>query len=458
MLDVISIVPGAEWPAIPSARASQLLALQFQLERSQWHSISELRATQLRQLASVVAHAQTTVPFYRERLTDLGCDQNEAVDLRDWQSVAVMTRSEIQAAGDQVHSRDRAPHHGEPTVMMTTGSTGRPVATLSTTLTRMMWNAITLRPHLWHGRDLSKKFATIRWRDTPDSKLSETSRSEYWGTATAGVVRTGPAVAIDIRTPLERQAEWLIEEDPDYLLTYPSNALALIRHFRKSGQRLSNLRELRTFGEMLDPQLRMLCREVWDVPLVDNYSAQEFGHIALQCPESNAYHVQSESLLVEVIDKNGRPCTPGQIGRVVVSTLQNFAMPLLRYEIGDYAEVGEPCRCGRGLPVLNRIVGRSRNMFRLPDGRQIWPSLSLEGQTVPAAAQQVAQFQVIQRRIDRLQVRLVTGGPLRQHDEEELRRWLHRSLGYPFEIDFDYVETIQRSAGGKYEDFRSEVE
>jgi len=209
---------------------------------------------------------------------------------------------------------------------------------------------------------------------------------------------------------------------------------------------------------MLDPQLRMLCREVWDVPLVDNYSAQEFGHIALQCPESNAYHVQSESLLVEVIDKNGRPCTPGQIGRVVVSTLQNFAMPLLRYEIGDYAEVGEPCRCGRGLPVLNRIVGRSRNMFRLPDGRQIWPSLSLEGQTVPAAAQQVAQFQVIQRRIDRLQVRLVTGGPLRQHDEEELRRWLHRSLGYPLEIDFDYVETIQRSAGGKYEDFRSEVE
>ena len=81
------------------------------------------------------------------------------------------------------------------------------------------------------------------------------------------------------------------------------------------------------------------------------YSCEEAGYIALQCPQAEHYHCQSESVLVEVLDDEGRPCTPGQVGKVVLTALHNFAMPLIRYENQDYAEVGPPCACGRGLPV-----------------------------------------------------------------------------------------------------------
>ena len=76
---------------------------------------------------------------------------------------------------------------------------------------------------------------------------------------------------------------------------------------------------------------------------------------------------------MEVLDNHGRPCKEGETGRVVLTDLHNFTMPLIRYEIGDYAEVGPPCACGRGLPVLARILGRSRNMLTLPAGDRIWP-------------------------------------------------------------------------------------
>jgi phenylacetate-CoA ligase len=264
-------------------------------------------------------------------------------------------------------------------------------------------------------------------------------------------------VAIDIRTPIDAQAEWLIEEEPDYLLTYPSNAAALAQHFLDHQIRLQNLCQVRTFGETLDPRLRPLCKAAWQVPVVDNYSSQEVGYIALQCPESEVYHVQSESLLVEVIDDAGAACGPGQVGRVVVSTLQNFAMPLLRYEIGDYAEVGQGCGCRRGLPVLQRILGRQRNMFRLPSGKLIWPSLLLDGDAIPPAAASIRQYQIIQRTIDRLEVRVVAEDRLTESAELELSEWVGRSLGAQFTIDFIYVPSIARSVGGKFEDFRSEV-
>jgi len=132
--------------------------------------------------------------------------------------------------------------------------------TRGTTLTRMMWNALTLRQHLWNERDLSKKFATIRDRSTSEENLSQTVRADTWGTATAGIVKTGPAVAIDIRTPIDRQAQWLIEEEPDYFLTYPSNAVALAQHFLDNHLQLQNLCQVRTFGETVDPRLRDLCR------------------------------------------------------------------------------------------------------------------------------------------------------------------------------------------------------
>jgi phenylacetate-coenzyme A ligase PaaK-like adenylate-forming protein len=212
---------------------------------------------------------------------------------------------------------------------------------------------------------------------------------------------------------------------------------------------------VRTLGESLDPETRALCREAWGVPLTDMYSAEECGYIALQCPEGEHYHVQSEGVLVEVLDEQGAPCAPGQVGRVALTPLHNFATPLVRYELGDYAEVGEPCACGRGLPVLKRVLGRVRNMLLTADGRRFWPLFGGRGFGDIAP---VLQHQAVQKALDLVELRLVVASPLSAEQERRLEERALSRLPPGFRIAFSYPARIERSAGGKYEDFVSELD
>ncbi len=277
--------------------------------------------------------------------------------------------------------------------------------------------------------------------------------------STSDVVHTGPSVGLDVHVGIDEQVKWLIREAPEYLLTYPSLAVALIEHMQRDGLTLPSLREIRTFGELLDPRLRPLCQRVLGISVRDSYSSQEVGYIAIQCPATEEYHVQAESLLVEVIDDHGQPCKPGEVGRVLVTTLQNFAMPLIRYEIGDYAEVGEPCPCGRGLPVLRRIVGRQRNMAILPDGREIWPCTSdtLLQPEFMEHLPPISQFQVVQVQPDAVDVYIVAERKLTDDEEPLISGLIYEAFNWPMQVNIVYVDEIKRGAGGKFEDYRCDV-
>jgi phenylacetate-CoA ligase len=257
-----------------------------------------------------------------------------------------------------------------------------------------------------------------------------------------------------IAAPASEQAKWLHRCDPDYLLTYPSNLTALVPAMREAGLRLTRLREVATMAELLPAETRAMVRDAWNVPIRDTYSAKEVGYMAIQCPEREQLHIQSEVALVEVIDDAGRPCAPGQIGRVVVTPLHNFAMPLIRYEIGDYAEVGSPCACGRGLPVLTRVMGRVRNILIGAGGERYWPSF---GTTRFRNLAPVRRHQFVQKRRDGLEARLVVERPLTADEEGNLRAHILSRLPEPFEITFTYVDDIPPSEGGKLENFISEV-
>jgi len=452
ILDVLSMVPGIAWPAIPNGRASQLLAVQFQLERSQWWPPEELAKWQARQLGMLVEHAYRTVPFYRKRFDDFGVSPGTTEGSQQWANVPLLTRGDIQQAGGDLHCVDGPKQHAPLSTTTTSGSSGQPVTTLGTTATRLFASALLLRQHLWHRRDFSLKLAAIRTR----ANAPYESVSENWGNGTLDIVRTGPAVGLDVRSSVAEQADFLLRHDPDYLNTYPSLVFALAQHFMSCDRRLTRLREVRTFGEILEPKVRKACREVWGVPVVDSYSSEELGTIAVQCPDNEHYHVQAESVLVEVLDEHGRTCRPGEIGRLVITSLHNFAMPLIRYDIGDYAEVGERCSCGRGLPVLKRIVGRQRNMFLLPDGRHVWPTLEVTPEEV-ATMPPLQQFQLVQRTVESVELLLVTPRRFTAVEEQFMRHLVDRSLGCPLDLKISYVDEIPRGASGKYEDFRSEV-
>ncbi len=185
--------------------------------------------------------------------------------------------------------------------------------------------------------------------------------------------------------------------------------------------------------------------------MTDCYSSQEIGYLTLECPDAPLHHIMSEAVIVELLRDDGTPCGEGELGRVVVTDLHNFATPMIRYAIGDYAEAGPPCPCGRGLPTLKRIVGRERNLLRLADGRRHWP---LVGGLNFRDVAPVSQYQVIQHSFEGVELRLVCERPLTAGEEADLIAMMLAALGHDFAIDLSYFEDrLPRGANGKFEEF-----
>jgi phenylacetate-CoA ligase len=436
------------WPAVPDNDGALLLAVQFQLAQTQWAAPADIELAQFQQLGNLLKHAYATIPFWRERLEAAGYDQRAETPAPSWfRALPVLARAEVQALGDALLSSRVPPEHGKVARGQTSGSTGRAISFHVTQVSQIFWLAFTLRDHLWHRRDLAGKLAAIRIK-------VENESGPGWGPATDVAFHTGPSATLNIRTDIDEQLAWLDLHDPDYLITHPSNLRALVRRAMEKGWRPRRLREARTFAEALPEDLRALCREAWNVKLCDVYSAEEAGYIALQCPDHEHYHAQAENLIVEVINDRGDPCGPGETGRVVVTTLTNFAMPLIRYEIGDYAVGGAPCPCGRGLPVIERILGRKRNMLRLPNGRRYYPSFPADEW---AGIAPIRQLQVVQRTLEEIELRLVAERPLTAAEEARLAAAFQRTLAHPFRIALAYRDEIGRSGNYKFEDFISEL-
>jgi phenylacetate-CoA ligase len=449
-----SAIPGVVWPAFPSGKAGQHLALAFQLEQSQWWSPEALLRMQLVQVRELLIHAGRTVEHYRKTLQQVGLRPGAGpLTMEQFRRIPLLTRATVQELGPRLRAADLPAGHGDTWTVRTSGSTGRPVVGMQTEATEAIQSALSLRDLLWHGRDPTAKQALIvAVEDPSEAQPPAGRRYRHWDPLTTLLVDTGPASLLSLVASHAEQKEWLLREDPVYLITYPTNAVGLARVFAEDGARLENLREIMTMGEAVAPATRALAREVFGVPLTDTYSSREIGSLAFQCPHHDAYHVAAENVLMEVLHEDGRACEPGEIGRVVVTHLHNFATPFVRYALGDYAEVGKPCDCGRGLPVLTQIMGRRRNMLMRPDGSTYWPAVGIETLSLVIPCR---QMQIVQTAVDALEVRMVPRGPVTAEQREALAARLHRTLGYPFKVETVVVNEIPRGRGGKHEDFLS---
>ncbi|EDY19997.1 conserved hypothetical protein [Chthoniobacter flavus Ellin428] len=434
---------------------SQMMAALYQLEESQWWSPEQLQESQFDQLRLLCAHAEKEIPFYRQRFQQAGVGDFARLTLDDWRRLPILSRSDFQGREELISTQHIPAPYQVTGSIATSGSTAQPIRVSTTNLTQFLWNAFTLREHQWHYLDFSKKLSSIRYLNQREAGYPHGMALGNWGPPATLLYHTGPCSILDSKsTTVLQQWEWLTREKPAYLVTYPSILTELIKHSAHSHQQPPEFSEIRLFGETVDAELRDLCRETWGVRLTDTYSANETGPIANQCPEEPHYHVQSENLFVEILDDQNRPCAPGKIGRVVITTLHNFATPLIRYAIGDYAELGPPCSCGRGLPVLKRILGRVRNILTLPNGEKRWPVL---GWGKLSRIAPIVQHQLIQKSLQKIEARLVVREKVAATQEEEIKHVIRKSLGEDFEIVLSYPESIERSPTGKFEDFKSEI-
>ncbi len=302
-------------------------------------------------------------------------------------------------------------------VTRTSGSTGIPVEVQRSYLSKLWWSATNLREVLWHKRDLSQSFAIIR------PSVEEEIFQEQWGPAFSLLGRTGPLYAHPVSGDLNG---WLQKIQPGYLMVYPSILETI------DLKPLISLKGIKTTGETLYQKSPLIA---------DMYSSEEVGTIAIQCPDNrDVYHVM-ENILVEILDEEDRPA---DVGRVILTDLTS---PYLhRYEIGDYAELGQ-CSCGRGLQTIKKILGRRRNQVLLPDGSTHWPRIgSLEYRKIAP----IQRFQLVQTGRTTLEFRLIVKSLLTEQQKKAFSQLIHRWIGYPFEIDFVYVDEFPK---GKFEEF-----
>jgi len=431
--------------------AAPLAALMQQLEHTQWLPAAAIALRQQQQLLEIAVHAEIHSVQFRSRMQAAGLRPQQLSTREGLRRLPVLRRRDVQAAGETLFCTQIPHAHAPVAESRTSGSSGEQVRVKRTAVSRLMWLAMTLREHLWQRRDFRGRLAIIR----DDYLQAEQVDWPTWGPPASLLFETGTSHALAVRAGVARQFDWLQSINPDYLLVYPTNLAALLAQFEQRGLRLPRLRQIRTINETLTPDVREAARRVLGAGIADTYSSAEAGVIALQCPESGLYHVMAETLVLEVLDEQGEACVPGQVGRVVVTDLHNFATPLIRYDLGDYAEMADACPCGRGLPALKRIAGRRRNMVRLPDGRSLWPAI---GGLRYREIAPIRQFQFVQRERDAIEVRLVSDAPLSADQERRIGDLIREALDFAFKLQFTYfAEQIPRGPGGKFEEFICEL-
>jgi phenylacetate-CoA ligase len=439
---------------LPGARAQAAFANQLRLAGSQWLKREQLENYQLARLKSVARFAERRTEYgRRHRLFErIHGAANLADALRE---LPILSREHLCHHPEELKPDWLPKGHEVTSELRSSGSTGLVVRLHGGNVWARWQRILGLRSNLWAGRDFRRSLAAIRRRPHGEAAYPDGTRGKRWAVPADVPFPTGPSFLLNAYTSLDEQWDWLKRVRPSYLFTHPS----ILRNFARREDAASlGLQGVSTLGEVVDAHLRALVRETFNLSIHDAYSSEETGTIAIQCPDSSAYHVQSEALIVEILNDRGAPCGDGEIGRVVVTPLYNLTTPLIRYELNDLAETGGACACGRGLPMLKRIMGRRRNLLTTPDGRQYWPALRLIQDIV-----RVREHQYRQVAPDVIEVWLAVDGEVSAEQEEKMRAALTaRFLGgegvpAPFEFRFHYIPEFPRNPNGKHEEFVSYV-
>ena len=410
------------------------------LEQSQWWTREQLESRQQAALARIVAHHSEHNTSFKQRLAAQGLAAEDVSTLAGLARLKPIAKRDIQQAGPAFNSEAVPPSHLPIRKSQTSGRTGEPVTILKTEMNHQFFCALMFREHSWWKHDYKHKLASVR------AVHRQYDENPNWGGPVAAMFRTGPAIGVPLNLDVRQQLDYLNKFNPDMLSIHAGVLAAMCSIWESEGYTL-NLKAIKNVGETLHPNLRERVKKITDVDILDVYSSSEVGLISIECPGTGLQHTMEETLLVEVLNEAGLQCKPGELGRVVITDFYNTVNPLIRYDIGDYAEVGEPCTCGRNHRTLKRVVGRERGLFRRANGDRFWPTA---GQYAAEKVVKVNQWQIIQHSLEDIEYKLVTDELLTEEQHSKLLEIFRKTLGFDCVRITEY--RTQLPTDGKYEE------
>ena len=401
------------------------------------YSGQRIRSVQNERLRRLLSYSFCRVKYYREAFEQAGVTPDQIRSVDDLPRLPILTKQELR---DRLW--DFLPHDLPACrVTRTSGSTGVPVCIFADWHSRRLNSAATVRfltavgiPLV--GRPMLNLLKTV----------AEPRRAPEWIIA-QGLHRKHYLNPYILSPENCRYAEILIGRLKRPILSGISSSLRAFAYAVRDG-RFPHFEPavILTGGEMLLPEVRELIERTFGRKVHDLYACNETRNIAWQCRRACGYHINADNVIVEIV-RDGKPAPAGEVGEVILTDLNRYAMPIIRYRNGDLACLAkEPCPCGCQLPMLAGIVGRTGQNIRLPNGSVVlWNHLKSQ-MTHPL----IRQFQLEQDRKGDFTIHYVPDkkGDIRELDTLLLRRF-HAMLGDTIGIEIDHVEVIPPAPGGK---------
>lgn len=398
------------------------------LNDSQWWSEDRLRNYQEEQLRELIEHAYQNVPYYRDLFDNQGLSISDIQTVDDLSKLPRLRKDDIR----QNYQRLQAQNVDDAIVNHTSGSTGEPFSFKESSNIEQVERAFINRAFTTHGTDLyHDKTVWLR------SYSPQEGEPIYKYEPHLGILFLSPFHLSPDR--LDEYVELINSFGASTLVGYPSSVYIFATLLKDSNLSLDHIEVVHTGSENFLPEWRDRVESILGVPTKDHYGMAEKVGLFHQCSESYKYHENLEYGVVEIVDRDDGT------GQIVGTSLWNYAMPLIRYEMGDKATVNEgstTCDCGRGLPLtVEQFEGRTDDILRTPDGRLL-PAVNFY--TLMYDVEGVEMFKIVQTTVDRVEIRLVVLDSFDESNEMELRSGLNQRLGDNVDIHIQYTDIIER--------------
>ena len=411
------------------------------IKRAYWDQ-DRLAEYQTKRLRKIIRYAYDSVHYYHNEFERLGIRPSDVKTEKDLNKLPIIRKGEIRENLEQMISKDFDVSRLK--MLSTSWSTGEPLLLYVTGAESEFRKAKHLRANISCGQKLRDRWVVI----TAPHHFGEATRLQQM----LGFYAPTP---ISVFTDISTQILTLQKLKPDVLDGYSSSLLILAKELEK--REVGPIRPRLIIGgaELIDDHSRHFVEEVLNAPFYDQYSSVELERMAWQCPAHQEYHMDSDAIIMQFVDKNGNEVSPGERGEIICTSLFNYAMPFIRYAIGDMGIPSDGfCTCGRTLPLMKVVEGRRDSLLLLPNGRMLTPRTFTIAMNRFQFYQHIDQFRIVQKKPDlfRFSIKMKDVSREERVIEAELVAHFKRTFTPDLnevEFDIEFVEEIPLDKSGK---------
>jgi phenylacetate-CoA ligase len=421
----------------------RLLACLDELNRTQWLSRHELLDLQRRKLHQLLQYACEHVPYYGRLFDSISFRPDDVLaDLNSMHRIPILTKAIVRENYDALLTTDPQ-RRKQMTTLTTGGSTGHPMIFMQDNDFRDNVTA-DLHRHLgWAGWKIGEPHAYI-WGASFEVQASQAIRARAMNWVLNRFVTNAYALS---KESMSRFITQVRRRRPSILMGYPSSLYAFAEFLDEYGIDDIQFDAVFSSAEVLYPAQRQVLEGTFGGRVFDRYGTRELGGIGCECEAHAGLHTSVENVYIEIL-RDGEPAKTGEVGDLVVTNLNNYGMPFLRYGIEDVGawRVQNICPCGRDLPMMDLVQGRRVDMFHTRDGRAVWGGFASPLFGMPG----IKQFQLVQKSFDLVLARIVKDENLDQAKLVEIERCVKAALGDHVVTKFEFPDEIAVYESGKY--------